>query len=135
MSISFNGYTIAPYADLMGANLSGADLTGADLSGIDFSNARLSNVKFNSADLSGTNFNGAILDNIDLTDANLFGAKFVNLSSQPSLPAGYIYKNGDVYGPKLDLTNNSFSELSDLPADVSLDLTGSNISGNANVEG
>jgi len=132
MSISFNGYTIEPNADLSDTNLSGADLSNANLSNINFSNANLSNVNLNSADLSGAIFDGTRLENIDLTDANLLGAKLVNIvGSPPNLPLGYIYLNGAIYGPKLDLTTSKFDEN---PTNTTLNLSGANLSYNENIQ-
>lgn len=115
-----NGYTIAPYAQLSGADLSDTDLSGADLEGAILINANLSGATLTDADLTdadltdanltgatightsliGTNLTGANLDRVSIiasqiydtviTDANLTGATIDGMIMNQDLP-GFVY--------------------------------------------
>ena len=101
-TINGENFTIAPRADLSGANLLTANLKGADLSGADLSNATLSVADLSGADLSGAdlryaNLRGASLPLADLRGANLRGARL---------------NRADLYGANLcgaDLSNTDLS--------------------------
>jgi len=87
MLINGKDYTIAPCADLHGANLRGADLHGAylpdadlqdaDLHGADLQDADLQDAYLQDADLHGANLHGADLRGANLRDADLRGARYI----------------------------------------------------------
>ncbi len=61
--MEINGWTIEPWADLVGAKLAGADLSNADLTG-----ANLRMAKLTGADLTGANMRMADLANTIMPD-------------------------------------------------------------------
>ena len=96
----YNGYLIAPYADLSGADLSGAlqggtkltgaNLTGANLTNADFNGGDFDHATLNGADLSNTNLTGATLTNTDLTGATLTNTDLTstNFTGATGTPSG-----------------------------------------------
>ena len=76
--MNVNGYTIAPRADLYGANLYGANLRGANLReanlrGADLRGADLREANLRGADLREANLSAADLIGANLSAANLWG--------------------------------------------------------------
>jgi len=69
-----NGYTLEPYAHLLGASLRGADLQGANLLGANLEGANLESANLESANLRGASLRGANLQGARLRGANLLGA-------------------------------------------------------------
>jgi uncharacterized protein YjbI with pentapeptide repeats len=73
-----NGYSIAPNAQLEGANLSGADLRAANLTGANLKGADLSGAFLEQAKLGGAILEDAVLKNTMLDGAVLVGANLKN---------------------------------------------------------
>jgi hypothetical protein len=99
-----NGYEIAPWSALRGANLREADLSGADLRWANLRWANLSGANLRGADLRGANLIGA-----NLREANLIGANL----RQTRLPEGELRilpDDGDVIGWK-KLRSNHIARL------------------------
>jgi len=94
-----NGYPIAAFANLHGANLRGADLSGANLRGAnlrgaDLSGANLRGANLRGADLSGANLRGADMHRANLRGANLRGANLSGAQNIPPLPWTIIVPQG-----------------------------------------
>ena len=106
-----DGYLIAPYVELGGANLTSQDLGGLDLAhahlkGTDLAGANLNGVDFDSADLSGANLAGASLyganlASTDLTGANLAGAHVIGASLDGATLTGATLSGADLTGTTL----------------------------------
>lgn len=74
MTINDKEVTIAPFADLSGADLCGANLSGADLYGANLYGANLRGADLSGANLHGANLREADLRGADLREADLYGA-------------------------------------------------------------
>lgn len=144
-----------PTTSLQGADLSNADLTGAffwytDLTGANFTNATLTSAYFDFAILNGAQFVGAVnagfqgidLSSFDLSAADLSGAALTQenngfgvLACPLGLPADWICRDGNLYGPSVSLVLGSLAgaDLHGLHlshAALSLtDMTGADLSG------
>ena len=82
--MEINGKSIAPFADLYGANLRGANLRDADLRDANLRGADLRGANLYGANLYGANLYGANLRDADLRGANLYGALGVFSLGQPN---------------------------------------------------
>jgi len=110
--------------DLSGANLTGTNLTGANLTGTNLIGANLTGANLIGANLTGANLTGANITRVDFTETNVSNAIFTNIIGRPnSLPTSWIFVNGYLIGPAVNLTNADLSGL-DLSG---VDLTGANL--------
>jgi len=91
-----NGYTIAPGAELRGANLYCEDLTGADLRG-----ANLRYASLEGANLTGASLEGACLESAALDSAILIGADLRGANLQSANLAGADLRDADLRGADL----------------------------------
>jgi uncharacterized protein YjbI with pentapeptide repeats len=97
----YNGYLVAPSAQLRGANLAGADLTGkqlgdANLTNADLSDADLTNASLYSATLTGANLTGASLAG---AAKDLVGIKSGGITGNPAtLATGWALTDGYLIG-------------------------------------
>jgi hypothetical protein len=96
-----NGYTIAPMADLRGADLRGANLSEADLRGVDlrWANLRWANLRgadLRWANLRWANLSEADLRGVDLREADLRGAALRGVKGCPPIPWTIIAGQGDL---------------------------------------
>jgi len=126
-----NGYLVGPNANLTNANLRGSfnnttDLTGAILSGVVSSTITGTPLHFPATTGwgitngyivgPGVNLTGANLSNANLTGINLTGATIVNITQNGtitgpplSLSVGWVFANGYLIGPGIDLTGANLS--------------------------
>jgi hypothetical protein len=108
-----NGYQIAPFADLSGANLSGADLRGANLHGANLSGADLSGANLSGADLRGANLHGANLYGANLYGANLRGANLSGADLRGANLSGANLYGANLHGANLYGANLHGANLND----------------------
>lgn len=119
-----NGTFIGPKANLSDANLSGADLSKSNLAGI--RSGRITGpvtlpkgwvlsggfLWGPTADLSYERLYGIDITGADLQAAILTGVKTNNLIGKPAkLPGGYIFGNGAIFGPSVNLEAVSLKNL------------------------
>jgi hypothetical protein len=127
-----NGYTIAPMADLRGADLSEADLRGADLRGADLSEAALRGVDLSEAALRGANLRWANLRGATLRWANLRGANLSEADLRWANLRGVDLRGADLSEAALrgvDLSEAALREADLRGANLSeADLRGANLS-------
>jgi uncharacterized protein YjbI with pentapeptide repeats len=88
-----NGVIVGPNVSLIGSALSSVDLSGVSIAG---------------TDLSGTDLSGANLTN--LVSGNLRNAS-VTATPPTILPTGYIFHNGSIVGPAVNLSSAALSNL------------------------
>jgi len=119
-----NGYLVGPGANLWGANLAAADLSGVNLwkanlanailanstlRGSNLAAANLTNTDLSGADLRFSNMKGAVLTGANVSDADMRRAivgdslRSGGLRGFPTLPQGYVLRNGYLIGPGVSL--------------------------------
>lgn len=155
------GYLVGPSVnlwneDLSGLNLSNANLWGAQLSGANLSNANLTNANLALGLTQSTNFSNANLSRVNLAGTVMTGANFTGtslttarLGSQmrsgsvtgtPALPSGFVWRNGHLVGPNVNLWRANLAGANLAGVDLSntrlfeANLSGANLNG-ANVTG
>ena len=105
-------------AQLFNTNLSGVDLSGADLSGADLGLADLTNAVLTNATLTAASFGYHPMS--DIYEATLTGITSGGITGTPALPTGFLFGNGHILGPGVNLTDAYLHNL---------DLTSVNLSG------
>ena len=156
-----NGFIVGPSVNLWNEDLSGLNLTNvnlwdAQLSGTNFSNANLTNANLSFGLTQATNFTNATMSRANLRGTIMTGANFTgtslanvkigdqirsgNVTGTPTLPAGFVWRNGHLVGANMNLWRADLSgqDLSNLDLTnvraYEANLAGANLNG-ANVTG
>jgi uncharacterized protein YjbI with pentapeptide repeats len=108
----YNGYLVAPSAQLTGADLANADLTGKELGDVNLTNANLTGANLADASLYSATLTGADLANANLSGAarDLVEVKSGGITGSPAvLTTGWALTDGYLIGEDADLEHASLS--------------------------